>query len=98
MDFKSYDKMYLEDVMDNIGSLLENSIDKNLNIESVWSTFINSNLAKEIEKGNPKFLSGYSGLEYLKILLESHNIEKTSNEADGLKYYWGRILIGLSTI
>ena len=69
MNIKPYNEIYLEDVESNIGSMLEYSACCEFDPTVIWEYFIHSKIAREIERGNPKYLAGYSGREYLEILI-----------------------------
>ncbi len=97
MEFKAYDITYLEDVSDNLGSMLEYAIGFGYSPTLVWEMFVSSKVATEIERGNPKYLSGYSGREYLDIMLDESPIrrKKLSNrlwtgyyDIESNMYYW----------
>ena len=60
MLIKPYDKTYLEDVAGNLGFMLEYAAACEYNPIVIWEMFVSSKVAMEIEKGNPKYLSGYS--------------------------------------
>ena len=87
MVIQSYNNSYLPYVAENLGVMFEHSVDIGINPTIFWNTFINSNVAKQIEKGNPKYLT-CSALDYLneiykdkKVITEKENINKD-------KYYW----------
>lgn len=64
-----YDKMYLEEVMWNIGHLYQYSVDVlGVSIEKLTDDFINSEFAKGIERGNPHYMVGFTGSEILERL------------------------------
>ena len=54
MAIQSYSYSYLNYVAENLGVMLEHAVDIGLKYKIVWNTFVNSNVAKQIEKGNPK--------------------------------------------
>ena len=94
MNIRLYDEIYLEDVENNIGYMLEYAVCCELDPVVVWGAFVNSKIAKEIERGNPKYLAGYSGREYLDILISSSSF--SANKAiinsecslNNDKYFW----------
>ena len=94
MNIRPYDEIYLEDVENNIGYMLEYAVCCELDPVAIWSIFVNSKIAKEIERGNPKYLSGYSGREYLDILISSYSFSANKpvlNSECSLnndKYFW----------
>lgn len=71
MLIKSYEKTYLEDVADNLGLMLEYAVACEYNPIVIWEMFVSSKVAMEIEKGNPKYLSGYSAKDYLSIVVNT---------------------------
>lgn len=71
MLIKPYDKTYLEDVADNLGSMLEYAVGCELNPIVVWEMFVSSKVAMEIESGNPKYIAGYSARDYLAIVMNT---------------------------
>ena len=87
MEIKSYNILYLDDVSTSIGIMFEQANNLNINPVIFWNTFINSNVAKEIEKGNPKYLNS-SGLDYLnEIYKDKKRISKKENIKRN-QYYW----------
>ncbi len=94
MNIKPYNETYLEDVESNIGSMLEYSVCCEFDPTVIWEYFIHSKIAREIERGNPKYLAGYSGREYLEILIYTasfNNEKKLLNPECRLNndmYYW----------
>lgn len=97
MLIKPYDKTYLEDVADNLGSMLEYSVGCDYNPIIIWETFVSSKVAMEIERGNPKYLAGYSAIDYLGIIVNTPpvyerkllgHITSIKNPEPYDKYYW----------
>ena len=87
MAIQSYNDLYLPNLSENLGVMFEHAVDIGINPIIFWNTFINSNAAKQIEKGNPKYLT-CSALDYLneiyfgkKLISEKENINKDM-------YYW----------
>lgn len=83
----SYNEIYLPSLADTLGIMFEHIVDNNEDPIIFWNTFVNSNVAKQIEIGNPKHLF-CSALDYLdeiydyqKDISHEENIEKN-------KYYW----------
>ena len=55
MLIKAYDKNYLEDVSDNLGTMLEYARGCSFDPRVFWEMFVSSKVAVEIENGNPKY-------------------------------------------
>ena len=87
MAIQTYNNLYLHYVAENLGVMFEHAVDIGINPTIFWNTFINSNVAKQIEKGNPKYLT-CSALDYLnEIYAGKRNIpEKEDINKD--MYYW----------
>ena len=87
MEIQSYNASYLSSVAENLGIMFEHSVDIGINPIIFWNTFINSNIAKQIERGNPKYLT-CSALDYLnEIYQDKKNISNKEN-INKDKYYW----------
>lgn len=60
----SYNKAYLNDAMDSLGSMFDYAVnDGKYQPSDFFDRFIASGVARNIEMGNPKFLAGMSGVE-----------------------------------
>ena len=57
MAIQSYNNLYLPNLSENLGVMFEHAVDIGINPTIFWNTFVNSNVAKQIEKGNPKYLT-----------------------------------------
>ena len=90
MEIKSYSKLYLVDVAENIGIMFEHAVDIGNNPLIFWNTFINSNVAKQIEKGNLKYLT-CSAIDYLSEIY-NNKIDK-NQKINKNKYYWAGYVI-----
>ena len=94
MNIRPYNETYLEDVENNIGSMLEYAVCCEFDPIVIWGAFVNSKIAKEIERGNPKYLSGYSGREYLDILIYISSFDSNKRlinpdcSLNNDMYYW----------
>lgn len=71
MAIKSYDVRYLSDVATNIGTMFEYATACGYEPKTYWNIFVSSDVAKQIEKGNPKFLVGYSAIDLLEQVINS---------------------------
>lgn len=92
MATKTFNKFYLDNVAENIGTMFEHATNIGINPIIFWCTFINSNVAKQLEKGNPKYLN-YSALEFLNELYENKiKIPKKEDIKKNIYYWAGWIL------
>lgn len=87
MVIQTYNKLYLPYVAENLGTMFEHAVSIGINPTIFWNTFINSNLAKQIEKGNPKYLA-CSALDYLNEIYEGKKIIPNQENINKDKYYW----------
>ncbi len=62
---KSYDDKYLDSVATNLGTMFEYAVSYGYSPNVFWNVFASSEVAKQIEKGNPRFLVGYSAIDLL---------------------------------
>lgn len=85
MAIQSYNEESLSYVAENLGTMFEYSIQMKINPEIFWNTFINSNVAKQIEIGNPKYLT-CSALDYIKEIYPNKKFNPNSIDFDC--YYW----------
>jgi len=87
MAIQSYNELYLPYVAENLGTLFNYSNQLKIDPIIFWNTFINSNIAKQIEKGNPKYLC-CSALDYLKDMFPNL---KSKTKLDNFNidcFYW----------
>ena len=77
MTTHAYSQLYLSKTSRAIGNMLHDAvIEFGMNGEDFLKRFIQSNVAEEIESGNPKYIAGKSGLElFLEVM------EKTTGKA-----------------
>jgi len=87
MAIQSYNETYLHYVAENLGAMFEYSAQMKINPEIFWNTFVNSNLAKQIEIGNPKYLT-CSALDYLKEIYPDKNFKPNMNNFNIDCFYW----------
>lgn len=60
----AYSEIYLDDAMQNLGDMTDYAInDCGYVPDEFFSWFINSGIATKIENGNPKYVTGMSGIE-----------------------------------
>ena len=71
----AYNELYLDDAMHNLADMLDYAIcDLNYEPDEFFSWFINSGIASKFEKGNPKYITGMSGVELCEAVLKETNI------------------------
>lgn len=87
MAIQSYNNVYLPYVAENLGIMFEHATDNKINPIIFWNTFVNSNVAKQIEKGNPKYLT-CSALDYLDEIYNGKKNIPNKEKIDKDKYYW----------
>lgn len=73
MAMTSYDKTYLDEVSVNIGTMFEYAISYAINPIIFWNKFVNSEVAKQIENGNPKYLVGLSAIDLFNMVLNNNS-------------------------
>ena len=69
MAIRFYDEKYLDSVATNIGTMFEYAVDCGYEPKAYWNMFVSSEVAKQIEKGNPRFLVGYSAIDLLERVI-----------------------------
>lgn len=67
---RSYDEIYLEQASETIGTMFEYAIELGYNEVDFWNLFVYSDVVKEIERGNPKYVAGLSAIELLENVLK----------------------------
>lgn len=71
MAIKSYDGRYVENVAVNIGTMFEYAVACGYEPKVYWNMFTSSVVAEQIEKGNPRFLVGYSAIDLLNYVVNT---------------------------
>ena len=73
----AYNHYYLEDAMNNLGIMLDYAVNTaHLDISVFYEMFLASGVASQIEIGNPRYVSGLSGIELCHIVIgKSSDIE-----------------------
>ena len=67
----AYNHYYLEDAMNNLGNMLDYAVNAaGLDIAVFYEMFLASGVASQIEVGNPRYVSGLSGIELCHVVLE----------------------------
>ena len=74
MAIKSYDVRYLDSVATNIGTMFEYAVSCGYEPKVYWDMFVASEVAKQIEKGNPRFLVGYSAIDLLESIVNTTEV------------------------
>lgn len=87
MAIQSYNNLYLPNLSENLGVMFEHAVDIGINPIIFWNTFVNSNVAKQIEKGNPKYLT-CSALDYLNEIYNGKRSIPNKEDINKDKYYW----------
>lgn len=67
----AYHYYYLEDAMNNVGSMLDCAVNAvHCDISVFFEMFLASGIASQIQIGNPRFVSGLSGVELCQKVFE----------------------------
>lgn len=89
----AYDEIYLDDAMETLGNAVEYAtLFCNIEGQEFLNLFIASGIANEYGRGNVKYISGMSGIELARLVLETCG--KKGSEATELPYidypteYW----------
>ena len=72
----AYSKIYLEDAMSNLAVMLDYGAMADGDPQRFFDRFIVSGISKQFERGNPKYIAGYSGVELAEIVLKETGTEK----------------------
>ena len=68
----AYDEIYLDDAMETLGSAVEYAVlFYGMDGQEFLNLFIISGLAGEFGRGNVKYISGMSGIEFARLILET---------------------------
>lgn len=90
MGMWSYSNIYLEEVSDTLGIMFEYVFNNGINPVIFWNKFVTSNVARQIEDGNPKYLT-CSAKDYLNDIYDNFVLEEDSIYKN--KYYWSGWII-----
>jgi len=91
----AYNASYLDDAMCNLGDMLDYAIhDLGLNGDEFFISFIETGIAKQFEEGNPKYITGMSGVELVNTVLvmqekEIQAIKPRNKNFDEPEYWSG---------
>ena len=66
----AYDKIYLDDAMSNLAVMLDYGSATYGDQESFYNRFLVSDISKQFAMGNPRYLSGMSGIELAEKVVE----------------------------
>jgi len=67
----AYDKSYLEDAMDNLGTMADYGVNTlGISESEFWSRFLASGLAARFSAGAPDIISGHSGTELAMMVMK----------------------------
>lgn len=87
-----YDKFFLTNVMENLGSAFDCAVNKfEIPAKDFYEFFLISKVAEHIENGNPKYIAGLSGLELTQTIFDKVGIKKTVFQYPNFertKEYW----------
>jgi DNA-binding transcriptional regulator YiaG len=71
MKTHAYNSLYLEDAMNNLGTMLDCTVNAaQYDLVVFYEMFLSSGVASQMEAGNPRYLSGMSGMELMQMVLE----------------------------
>lgn len=89
----AYNLFYLEDVMNNLGAMLDCAVNTaHCDLTVFYEMFLSSGIASQIEAGNPRYLSGLSGMELMCAVL-TESSDKTISDISYIPFdrtpeYW----------
>jgi len=89
----AYNKMYLEDAINNLGEAADYAInDCHMDLMRFFTMFSLSSYAKGFEKGSPRVISGMSGIEMFMSMCEERNFHidfpSPKNEYSATPEFW----------
>jgi len=90
---RAYNKLYLEDAMNNLGTMLDCAANvAHFDLAVFYEMFLSSGIAAQMEAGNPRFVSGMSGMELMRLVIEKSS-DKTLPEMTYIPFdrtpeYW----------
>lgn len=94
----AYNELYLDDAMHNLADMVEYAVcDLGFDPDEFFGWFVSSGIASKFEKGNPKYITGMSGVELAEAVLNKTNVAFVSKEPSyiidkGREYWAGWIL------
>ena len=89
----AYNQLYLEDAIHNMGTMLDCAVNAlHLDLSVFYEMFLASGVAMQIESGNPRYISGLSGIELAQIVMERASDRSISDTTyiplDRTPEYW----------
>lgn len=87
MEIQAYNKNYLPYVAETLGIMFEFVVKNAEDAVMFWDRFISSNVAKQIEVGNPKYLN-YSALDCLSEIYGEGRKFGEVKDIDRNQFYW----------
>lgn len=94
----AYNELYLDDAMHNLADMVEYAVcDLGFAPDEFFGWFVSSGIASKFGKGNPKYITGMSGVELAEVVLNKTNVEFQSKEPSftidkGREYWAGWIM------
>lgn len=92
MEIHAYDQEYLSDAQSCLGQAFDFALGELHCSNKEFTDFLlNSDVVKQIQTGNPKYISGMNGCELIKCILEQSGIQCTAEDVinlDKSPYYW----------
>lgn len=90
---RAYDESYLNDAMDALGEMLDYAVaDCEYDADEFFGWFIVSGVAAQFERGNPKFVTGMSGVEIAReVIFRATGMRETrpaTQPIDRSPEYW----------
>lgn len=95
---KSYSDLYVEEACTNLGAMMEHAVVIGFDTDAFWNLFKASELARQIEKGNPRYIAGCSGRDYIDIVINKNDEHEIINDDERVlsydEYYWAGYALG----
>lgn len=88
MAIESYNKIYLDDVSENIGTMFQYAVYYGYDPIMFWNMFCSSTLSYEIEHGNPKYMVGHSAIDLLNFVVDNNDFIMIDDIYDKDRFYW----------
>ncbi|MBO7617719.1 MAG: helix-turn-helix transcriptional regulator [Bacteroidales bacterium] len=71
MKTHAYNRLYFEDAMNNLGTMLDCAVHTaQCDLLVFYEMFLSSGVASQMEVGNPRYLSGMSGMELMQLVMK----------------------------